>query len=126
MIAGPKYVPPKAMVARPFLNSTIPAVFSTNPLAPASSISRTTTGFSWPEKTSARSPGQALGQPAQQLHPVQPGQLGVEHEEVGLELEAHLQARVAVAALADQLVVLVGGENLDQHLADRGLVLNNY
>ena len=62
---------------------------------------------------------------AEDVHAAQARQAGVEHEQVGLQVEAELAGLLAVAALADNLVGRINAEDFREHLTDGGLVLDN-
>ncbi len=63
---------------------------------------------------------------AEQVDTVQAGQFGVEDQKVGFYLKAQIESTLAVAAFTDEFIVFVESENLDQHLADSGLVLTDH
>jgi hypothetical protein len=63
---------------------------------------------------------------AEKIHAVEAGELGVEHEQIGLHVEAKGVGALAVAALADQLVVRIRAEDLDEHFANGSLVFDDY
>jgi len=66
-----------------------------------------------------------FGKPAQEIDAVQPGQFGVEYDQIGLHLQAERQGALAIARLTDELVVGVQAEDFRQHLADGGLIFND-
>ena len=69
---------------------------------------------------------QLFAHAAKQIDAVQPGEFCVEDKKVGLDLETKGLGALAIAALAHELVIDVQAKNFSEHLANGGLVFNDY
>ena len=62
---------------------------------------------------------------AKEIDAVEAGQLGVEHEQVRFGVENDRERLLAIAAFSYELVVGIRSQDLDQHLADGGLIFDD-